>query len=83
MMFSWTLSATIYFKGKVHFTHLWFGPFTLYLPVISNLTLYPPEVLFFNIRYLLLTAINSKQKKIKQKKKSRLPLFFFSLSHSP
>jgi hypothetical protein len=49
----------------------------------SNLTLYLPKVLFFNIRYLQLTAVNSKQKKIKQKENSRLTLFFFSLSRSP
>ena len=48
---------------------MWFDLFTLYLHVVSNLTLYPHEVLFFNIHYLLLTAVNSLQKKIKQKEK--------------
>jgi hypothetical protein len=49
--------------------------------VVSNLTLYPPKVLFFNIRYLLLSVVNSKQKKIN----NWLPLSFSRLmnSHSP
>ena len=29
-----------------------FDPFTLYLFMVSNLTLYLPEVLFFNFRYI-------------------------------
>ena len=51
--------------GKVHFTHLWFGPFTLCLPVVSILTLCPLEVLFFNsvTPPLTLNKINTKLKK--------------------
>ena len=36
------------YKGKVHFTYMWFSLFTLCLSVVSNLTLCLSEVLFFN-----------------------------------
>ena len=39
-------------KGKVHFTYMWFGSFTLYLSMVSNLTLCLHEILFFHFCYL-------------------------------
>ena len=69
-------------QGNVHFTHLWFYPFTHYLPVVLILTLYSPEVLFFNYSYKNLTAVKQKQnkrKKLKNKKtKKKQPALLLS-----
>ena len=59
-------------KRKVHFTHLWFGLFTLYLLVISNLTLCLPEYHFLPSVTYSLTAININKIKTKENKNSQL-----------
>ena len=65
--------------GKVHFTHMWFGSFTYCLPVVSILTLYPPEVSFFNSVTKISPTVNTKQNKNRGDKKiSRLS---YSLTH--
>ena len=67
--------------GKVRFTHLWFGLFILYLLVISNLTLYPFEILFFNIHYLdsIPLTLNNNNNNNNQKKKKKKSLLFLTL----
>ena len=39
----WMPIIRIKLNGKLHFTHLWFGPFTLYLPVVSSYSHSPPK----------------------------------------
>ena len=68
------------YKGKIHFTHLRFGPFTSCLPVVSKLTLCPPEILFLNSCYPHLTAVQINSHHKLHKHLIKLHIVILSLS---